>query len=77
MAKLRCVRHNRRVQIIDIGTDGFAIPLTVHRNSGKRNEICDSRTVVIDGEFFTPQMVIDDDWSMADEVSDNPEMVDV
>lgn len=68
MAKLRCTAHNRRVQVIDIGTDGFPIPLTVHRNSGKHNEVCNSRTVTIDGERFTPEMVIADDWSDAEMV---------
>lgn len=63
MAHLKCVKHNQRVMVLDIGTDGFLIPLTVHRNGGKQNDICDSRTVTIDKERFTPQMVIDNDWS--------------
>lgn len=69
MAKLHCASHNKRVMVIDIGTDGFPIPLTVHRNAGKQNDICDSRTVTIDGERFTPQMVIMNDWSDSEMVN--------
>lgn len=63
MAKLMCTRHNRRVVVIDIGTDNNPVPLTVHRNGSKHNDVCDTNTVTIDGEFFLPFRVLADDWS--------------
>lgn len=63
MAKLRCTRHDERVMVIDIGTAENSVPLTVHRSNSKKNDICDSTTVTIDGEIFTPTQVIADDWS--------------
>lgn len=63
MARLTCSRHGKRVQVIDIGTNNVVLPLVVHRSSGKRNEVCDTNSVTIDGEFFRPSAVLADDWS--------------
>lgn len=59
MAKLRCVRHDSRVMVIDIGTAENSIPLTVHRNGGKVNEVCDSAFLTIDGDTFKPLDVLE------------------
>lgn len=66
MAHLRCVKHNARVQVIDVGTNNNRVPLTVHRNGGKRNDVCDSLRVTIDGDKYQPADLLD--WGTDDYV---------
>lgn len=71
--RLSCVRHGKRVQVINIGDADKPVALTVHRNNSKRNDVCDTNQVVIGGEYFKPITLLLPEWDKDEETETTDE----
>lgn len=70
MAHLKCVKHNKRVVVVESrhSDEFFPIADVFHRNPGEDSVKCYSDYVTIDGDAFTPEDVLSPDFSIGDYV---------